>query len=101
MYHDIVERGADNASGFPGRDAALYKLERAAFVQHLRAVAEAARDSVSTVFDLAPDTANGARRAPVLITFDDGGESAHAVAAPLLEEFGWRGHFFVTAGRVG
>ena len=26
MYHDVVAPGADDASGFPGRDAALYKV---------------------------------------------------------------------------
>jgi hypothetical protein len=25
MYHDVVAAGAENSSGFPGRDAALYK----------------------------------------------------------------------------
>lgn len=32
---------------------------------------------------------------PVLFTFDDGRESNHTVAAPLLESFGGRGVFFV------
>jgi peptidoglycan/xylan/chitin deacetylase (PgdA/CDA1 family) len=36
----------------------------------------------------------------VALTFDDGGASAEHVAR-LLEEYGWRGHFFVTTGRVG
>ena len=26
MYHDVVEAGAQDSSGFPGRDAALYKV---------------------------------------------------------------------------
>jgi peptidoglycan/xylan/chitin deacetylase (PgdA/CDA1 family) len=37
--------------------------------------------------------------APLFITFDDGGSGA-LVAADLLERRAWRGHFFVTAGRV-
>lgn len=35
------------------------------------------------------------------ITFDDGHVSHHRYAAPLLEEFGFRGIFFVTAGWIG
>lgn len=36
-----------------------------------------------------------------MITFDDGGSSAHSHVADALEARGWRGHFFVTAGRLG
>jgi peptidoglycan/xylan/chitin deacetylase (PgdA/CDA1 family) len=38
---------------------------------------------------------------PWLLTFDDGGASAATVIAAMLEARGWRGHFFVTTGRVG
>jgi len=37
----------------------------------------------------------------LLLTFDDGGVSAHSVIADLLEAQGWRGHFFVTAQCIG
>jgi peptidoglycan/xylan/chitin deacetylase (PgdA/CDA1 family) len=37
----------------------------------------------------------------VCLTFDDGFEDNHRLAAPILEEFGARGTFFVTAGLVG
>jgi peptidoglycan/xylan/chitin deacetylase (PgdA/CDA1 family) len=37
---------------------------------------------------------------PLFLTFDDGGVSAHEVIANALERRGWRGHFFVTAGRI-
>src|SRR6267142_6010714 len=33
---------------------------------------------------------------PVLLTFDDGGESAYGCVADLLERAGWRGHFLIT-----
>ncbi len=35
MYHDVVPAGAEDSSGFPGPDAALYKLDRQAFARHL------------------------------------------------------------------
>lgn len=47
--------------------------------------------------------ANSARSSrPVFaLTFDDGYEDSHAIAADVLEEFGLRGTFFVTTGFVG
>lgn len=98
MYHDVVARGSDDASGFPGSDAALYKLDRDQFALHLAAIRGAVRSPLSSV--LAPQTQDSASP-PVFITFDDGGVSAHSCIADMLEEFGWKGHFFVTAGRVG
>jgi hypothetical protein len=97
MYHDVVERGEYEASGFPGADAALYKLEREHFEHHLEAIAEAVPDGVATVFDLL----GGAQtRTPLLITFDDGGRSAATSIAGMLEARGWRGHFFITADYI-
>jgi len=40
MYHDLVAEGDEDASGFPGRDAALYKISVTAFSQHLDAISE-------------------------------------------------------------
>ncbi|HEV3331185.1 MAG TPA: polysaccharide deacetylase family protein [Bryobacteraceae bacterium] len=83
MYHDVVENGNFAASGFPGPGADRYKLDRLEFVRHLRAIKEAVGNQ------------------PVLLTFDDGGVSAHERIAGMLEEFGWRGHFFVTTDWIG
>jgi peptidoglycan/xylan/chitin deacetylase (PgdA/CDA1 family) len=80
MYHDVVPAGRQDASGFPGGDAARYKLTIARFDAHLRAI-------------------RAAVAAPPCLTFDDGGASARTVAER-LEAFGWRGHFFVTAAYV-
>jgi peptidoglycan/xylan/chitin deacetylase (PgdA/CDA1 family) len=82
MYHDVVPPGAEDTSGFPGRDAARYKLTPEQFAQHLDALV------------------NGADRGRVAITFDDGGIGALR-AADLLEQRGLRGWFFVTANYVG
>ncbi len=35
------------------------------------------------------------------LTFDDGHHSCHALAAPILAEFGWSASFFVITDRVG
>jgi len=38
---------------------------------------------------------------PTLLTFDDGGVSAVLYVADMLDEFGWKAHFLVTAGQIG
>jgi peptidoglycan/xylan/chitin deacetylase (PgdA/CDA1 family) len=102
LYHDVVEPGRDDASGFSGPGAARYKLTRAEFAEHLEALAGAC-----TVPSLPLNTGEEGLRARLLdpsswlLTFDDGGVSALEPTADLLEKRGWRGVFFVTTGRVG
>lgn len=97
MYHDVVAPGGQDASGFPGRDAADYKLTDAAFDLHLGAIAAAARRAPERVTEL---LAGATRQVPLFLTFDDGGESAVRVA-DRLDRLGWPGHFFVTTDRIG
>ena len=92
MYHDVVEDGDFESSGFPGEGANIYKLRREDFVRHLDAIASATT-AVGTVRQL--------EGRPVLLTFDDGGVSFHHPIAGLLESHGWRGHFFITTDRIG
>lgn len=81
MYHDVVSAGMEDSSGFPGRDAAVYKVTPERFEAHMAAL-----------------TANAPAGADA-ITFDDGGVSALA-AADILERFGRRGHFFITVNYI-
>jgi peptidoglycan/xylan/chitin deacetylase (PgdA/CDA1 family) len=97
MYHDVTAAGLAHTSGFPGADAALYKLERERFNEHLDAIAAARTDAPARVLELSEKR----ERAPWLLTFDDGGVSAYTCIAEMLEERGWRGHFLVTAGYIG
>lgn len=100
MYHDIVARDAPDASGFPGADAALYKIESAEFEKHLESIARAQVSSPLSVFELlSRDARETENSRPWLLTFDDGGASAVSIA-DALEQKGWRGHFFVTADCV-
>jgi hypothetical protein len=96
MYHDVVPAGAEDSSGFPGPDAALYKLDPHAFARHLDVIARHAPATPTRVFDHRPEMPSTA----LALTFDDGGQSAR-FTADALELRGWRGHFFVTAGCVG
>src|ERR1039457_3315663 len=92
MYHDVVENGDFESSGFPGEGAHVYKLRREDFERHLEAIAQATT-AVGTVCTLVGR--------PVLLTFDDGGVSSLHPIADLLEGHGWRGHFFITTDRIG
>jgi peptidoglycan/xylan/chitin deacetylase (PgdA/CDA1 family) len=96
-YHDVVRRDARDASGFPGPAAGSYKLLASDFDAHLRAVSAVVprRLTVQDVLEGRVD------RRGVLLTFDDGGCSAHSVIADRLEAHGWRGHFFVPTDYIG
>ena len=95
-YHDVITASLPDASGFPGPTAARYKIDAGEFDAQMAALAGSPLSVVADVKTL------GSERAalPVLLTFDDGGTGALA-AADRIERHGWRGHFFVTAGRVG
>src|SRR5438045_896098 len=81
MYHDVVTRGSEDSSGFPGGDAASYKVTPEQFEAHLDAIQRA---SIT----------------PPVMTFDDGGASA-VTAADALERRRLRGSFFITTNYIG
>jgi peptidoglycan/xylan/chitin deacetylase (PgdA/CDA1 family) len=91
MYHDLS--GA--ASGFSDRWAETYKLSENEFAAHLDAIGRAGLGGHIVCVDRAVWD-----RLPVFLTFDDGGASALRMA-DMLSTRGWRGHFFVTTGRIG
>jgi peptidoglycan/xylan/chitin deacetylase (PgdA/CDA1 family) len=82
MYHDVVENGDYAASGFPGEGSDIYKLDRKEFARQLEAI-------------------RAAGGGEVLLTFDDGGASAYDPVAGMLEQYGWRGYFFITTDCIG
>jgi peptidoglycan/xylan/chitin deacetylase (PgdA/CDA1 family) len=89
IYHDLAPRESRDSVGFPGAVAGRYKLDPRDFERHLDAVA-----SSGAKVGLFGEGADA------VFTFDDGGASA-LDAAGALEARGWRGHFFITTGRVG
>lgn len=91
IYHDVIAGRDLDAHGFTGALAARYKLRLERFEQHLDAIAR-------TGVHVGPGDAAGTPRGCTL-SFDDGGSSALLVAG-CLERRGWRGHFFVTTGRL-
>lgn len=96
LYHDVVDSGAEDASGFPGTLAARYKLERSEFERHVTAMAE--RISLGTT--VVDEVLRQGTASSFLLTFDDGGVSAVEIADALAAR-GWLGHFFITSGRIG
>lgn len=84
VYHRIVDGPASH----------IHELERTRFVQHLEALRDlGARAEAGAMLRLP-----GGRG--VVLSFDDG-TADHRAAAELLEAYGWRGLFFVPAGRLG
>ena len=92
MYHDITEEA--DASGFAGADAALYKIPPSQFAKQIMLIAGNTKEQPLLV------TEWKGGKTPIFITFDDGGGSA-VNSADILESQGWRGHFFITTGRIG
>jgi peptidoglycan/xylan/chitin deacetylase (PgdA/CDA1 family) len=92
-YHDV---GDDfSQSGFQRKGALPYKLGVNQFRQHLDRVAEQPRHP-ALVTSIDP-TRPGDH---LLLTFDDGGKSALAIADELSQR-GWRGHFFIVTSLIG
>lgn len=98
LYHDIVENGKLDSSGFPGAISAKYKLEIDEFENHLRAIAAVIKVQPSSVLNLLEDAKMGT---PLFLAFDDGGLSTYTHIAGMLEDYGWRGHFFIIANYIG
>lgn len=92
LYHDVAPRSEWPVTGFPGGDAHVYKFEPEEFARHLAALA---------TLGTPPSLVTAHDPSSWLITFDDGGETALTRIAPALEARGWRGHFFITVGRIG
>jgi peptidoglycan/xylan/chitin deacetylase (PgdA/CDA1 family) len=86
MYHAVVDDGAEDSSGFVGRDAAFYKVTPRQLEAHLDAIV-----------DSGPGTSPGNG---FVATFDDGGVTA-MTAADALERRGLRGQFLVTVNYIG
>ena len=87
MYHDVYEVSSTE-SGFDTPGARHYKIDKTTFVEHVRTISQYCE-------------ANGLSKEHIIFTFDDGGVSFYTIIAPILEEYGWRGVFFISTKYVG
>src|ERR1700686_4820003 len=97
LFHDVVPAGRWELSGMHGADADVYKLDCLEFHGHLREVAQQLPSRPVTAPELLAKPPSGR---VVLLTFDDGGVSALSYVADMLDEFGWKAHFLITASRI-
>ena len=98
MYHDVVPAEQYSTSGFAGAAADRYKLTVEQFTDHLQVLGE--RDLRFAKVSAVCDAADASQLSAPLLTFDDGGLSAHTVIAGALEARRWPGHFFITTNFV-
>lgn len=101
IYHDVVDPGSHELSGFPSADAAAYKLAPQQFESHIEMISGAVSGHPLLVHELPRLEQSQAGAMPWMISFDDGGESSHSRIAGLLEQAGWRGHFFIATDYIG
>ena len=87
MYHDVYEVSSAE-SGFDTPGARHYKIDKTTFVEHVKAITQYCE-------------ANGLSKEDIIFTFDDGGVSFYTIIAPILEEYGWRGVFFISTKYIG
>jgi peptidoglycan/xylan/chitin deacetylase (PgdA/CDA1 family) len=97
MYHEVVADGDPRIAKMHAGDG-VYKLDESDFRAHLAAIRKAIGEKP---VGRADDPAVWDEEPPLFLTFDDGEASGYTRAAPALEEYGWRGHFFITASQIG
>ncbi|MCS6288609.1 MAG: polysaccharide deacetylase family protein [Nitrospira sp.] len=98
MYHDIIDSNAFEGSGFSDNFANRYTVERAEFQAHMAALSKQLPGGPSLV----PDVLRAWPGTPsVMLTFDDGGLSAYTTVMDILEQYGWKAHFFVATDLIG
>lgn len=98
LYHDIVDDSAFSSSGFQGAEADVYKMDREEFLRHVRAIDLASDTKPVSVLDVMDKHHSGP---PPLLTFDDGGVGAFPRTMDILDDLGWKGHFFITVDYIG
>src|SRR5438132_3902222 len=105
MYHNVVE----SAEPYTGLSPSItrYFVSRTVFAQQIQTISELGTcwgtDELANYFGALPSRtdARGARRFPVVITFDDGWRDSLEIGGPILGSFGLRAFLFVATDFVG
>jgi peptidoglycan/xylan/chitin deacetylase (PgdA/CDA1 family) len=98
LYHDVIPANCLGDSGFSGADADVYKLTPEAFAEHLQAIRTRTGGRAVRVFDVLQELTNAN---DFMLTFDDGGSGATRYTVPMLSEYKWFGHFFISTDFIG
>jgi peptidoglycan/xylan/chitin deacetylase (PgdA/CDA1 family) len=98
QYHDVIEAGDFDASGFPGPGPRSYKLEYQEFERQCAILSSLSASRPVTVLELLSSVPDGS---PFLMTFDDGGISACDRILKVLDRYGWKAHFFIATDYIG
>ena len=93
LYHEVTD--CPSESGFQQKTAIPYKHTLKEFKRDLNIINES-HIGVSSINNIKLNAEND----HLLLTFDDGGKSS-MVIANMIEEYGWRGHFFITTSMIG
>jgi peptidoglycan/xylan/chitin deacetylase (PgdA/CDA1 family) len=93
-YHDVTDGSKGELLGHK----ALYKLSREDFHKHVLSMRQ--QNQVALVQSI-DHFRKWEEETPVFLTFDDGELGAYTCVADELEQYGWRGHFFVTTDWIG
>lgn len=85
MYHDVIKEGGEKSiSGFNIKGADDYKIRAKDFEKQLGIAAEFSKRTEKKI----------------IFTFDDGGQSAIEIIAPVLEKYGIIGIFFIPTSYI-
>lgn len=95
LYHDVIENGETQTSGFNGVGPDSYKLELKNFQEHIKAAAPALTEQFEKFRQFMQQRELAGEKIK-LITFDDGGLSFLTHIAPVLEAYKTRGVFFIS-----
>lgn len=87
MYHDVC-RDSLTESGFQRERDFPYKIKLDVFESHVKAVCDYCNK-------------NQLSKNQIQFTFDDGGKSFYTIIAPLLEQYGFKGIFFISTKYIG
>lgn len=93
-YHDVT----DGSNGVLTGCKALYKLDRKDFHNHMLSIRQQEQQAAVRSIDRFRPWKDVV---PVFLTFDDGELGAYTYVADELEQYGWRGHFFITTHWIG
>lgn len=92
MYHEVI-KGKSNFD-FQDPGANDYNVHVDLFVEHLNAILKVRQDK-PILLDKYINIKETGYEPPFLLTFDDGRESSYRYIADILDEFGWKAHFFI------